>query len=167
MIALQITDLKTFTGRLLGADAFDHFLLEEADITTYNSFHIDGRIVKAFYTAEEIETQPEKNWEFSSWQDVRPVCFQLIKGRKTPVSFQFTLHLDEAHAHTLVQSDDCTVPAEALKAFVLNIKYDIGHVTCITATSLNTFLMDKSADAVWDNYMKSFLTSLQISFEEV
>lgn len=167
MIALQITELKTFMSRLLGAEAFDHFLLEEADITTYNAFHIDGRVVKAFYTKEEIEEQPEKNWEFSSWQDIRPVCFQLIKGKKTPVSFQFTMHLDEQHSMELIASDDCTVPAEVFKSFVLNIKYDGSHVTCITATSLNTFLMDKSADAVWDTYMKKFLTSLQIAFDEV
>lgn len=167
MIALQITELKIFMGRLLGAESFDHFLLEEADITTYNAFHIDGRIVKAFYTTEEIETQPDKNWEFSSWEDIRPVCFQLIKGKKTPVNFQFTMHLDKQHTSELLQSPDCTVPADALKSFVLNIKYDGSHVTCITATSLNTFLMDKSADAVWDKYIKTFLTSLQIAFDEV
>ena len=42
-------------GKLLGTECFDSFLLEEAVITTYNTFRIDGRINREFYSDEEWE----------------------------------------------------------------------------------------------------------------
>lgn len=165
MLAFQIKDTKIFMQLLLMKEYFDHFLVEEATITTFNTFHINGRIMKDFYTKEELEESPEKNEEFSSWKDIRPIAFQLIKGKKTPLGFQFTFHLHREAALKLLASEECTVPENALKAFVLNIKYDGSHVTCITATALNTFLMDKSADTVWDKAVNTFLTKLNIPFE--
>ena len=50
MIALQIKEVKSFMGKLLGTECFDSFLLEEAVITTYNTFHIDGRINREFFS---------------------------------------------------------------------------------------------------------------------
>ena len=55
MIALQIKEIKSFMGKLLGTECFDSFLLEEAVITTYNTFRIDGRINREFYSDEEWE----------------------------------------------------------------------------------------------------------------
>ena len=49
MIALHILDVKQFMSKLLLNDTFDHFLLSEAVITTYNTFHIDGRLQKDYY----------------------------------------------------------------------------------------------------------------------
>ena len=40
---------------LLLSEQFDSFLVEEAIITTYNTFHIDGHLVRDFYTNEELE----------------------------------------------------------------------------------------------------------------
>ena len=44
MIALQIKHVKDFMSQLLLQDAFDHFLLSEASVTTFASFSIDGRL---------------------------------------------------------------------------------------------------------------------------
>ena len=41
---------RFFMSRLLGSNAFDVFLLAEASITTYNTFFIDGRMNKEFFT---------------------------------------------------------------------------------------------------------------------
>ena len=41
MIALKITHIKQFMNRLLAGEDFDSFLLEEASISTYNTFTID------------------------------------------------------------------------------------------------------------------------------
>lgn len=165
MLAFQIKDTKIFMQQLLTKNYFDHFLVEEATITTFNTFHINGRIMKDFYTEEEREALPQIQEEFSCWQDIRPIAFQLIKGKKTPLGFQFVFHLPREAALALLAKEECTVPADALKAFVLNIKYDGTQVTCITATALNTFLMDKSADIVWDKALNQLLTQLEISFE--
>ena len=54
MIALKIEDLKTFTAQLFMGETFDHWLVREANIVTFNSFTIDGRIRQGYYSDEEI-----------------------------------------------------------------------------------------------------------------
>ncbi len=49
MIALKITNVKQFMAKLLGGEDFDSFLLEEATISTYNTFMIDGHQNRDFY----------------------------------------------------------------------------------------------------------------------
>ena len=68
MIALQIKEIKSFMGKLLGTECFDSFLLEEAVITTYNTFRIDGRINREFYSDEEWENKETHPDEFSAWK---------------------------------------------------------------------------------------------------
>ena len=48
MIALKIINVKNFMAKLLTQDVFQNFLLEEASITTYNTFVIDGHLMEAF-----------------------------------------------------------------------------------------------------------------------
>lgn len=42
MVSLQIEEIKEFTRQLFIGTTFDHFLLREAQIVTFNSFQIDG-----------------------------------------------------------------------------------------------------------------------------
>ena len=44
MIALKITDLRDFTNKLFIREVFDSFWLNQAEITTYNTFSIDGKL---------------------------------------------------------------------------------------------------------------------------
>ncbi len=93
MKAYKIKELKNFMSRLLGSNIFDGFLLAEASISTYNTFFIDGRINKDFFTGDLNNEDALPPYEFSLWQDMRSLCFDLIKGKRTPVSFKFVLHL--------------------------------------------------------------------------
>ena len=54
MIALQIADIKTFMKKLLLSESFDRFLLLEGSITTFNTFHIDGTLQKAYFTWKTV-----------------------------------------------------------------------------------------------------------------
>ena len=79
MIALKAEDVKSFTTKLFVREDFDAFLVKEVNITTYNSFSIDGHVKQGYYTEEERE---ENNIEeFSTWKTLRPFCFSLIKGK--------------------------------------------------------------------------------------
>ena len=91
MIALKIEDLKTFTAQLFMGETFDHWLVREVNIVTFNSFTIDGRIRQGYYSDEELEANRIE--ELSSWKSLRPFCYSLIKGKKLPESFQIKLHL--------------------------------------------------------------------------
>lgn len=164
MISLQIKSAKNIMNTLLMSDAFDCFLLEEASITTFGSFHIDGHIVKDFYTTEE---QDEIKSDFSPWRDFRQFCFQLIKGKKTPVSFRVILHAPDTLVEKIAAAPECEAAANMIRALALNIRYDNGRVLCITGSAYTTFVMDKSAEAVWDVYVRHMLSSLNIDFEEL
>lgn len=166
MNAFQIKDIKGFMAALLTSETFDSFLLEEATITTYNTFIIDGRLVKEFFQSKDEDISFLNEYEFSKWKDMRSLCFQLIKGKKTPVSFKFILHLSPSYAEKLLDTGDTNITTEQLKAFLLNIKYDSGHLSLVTAISFHTFLLDKSADILWDSAIKEFLTKHGIEFDE-
>ena len=92
MIALQITSMKNFMNHLLVADTFDPFLLEEATVSTALTVTIDGHINKDFYPAEERSADCIP-WELQSWSKIKGLCFDLIKGKHTPLYFKFVLHM--------------------------------------------------------------------------
>ncbi len=167
MTALKIMNIKQFMGKLLGGGDFDSFLLEEASISTYNTFSIDGRQNKDFYTQEEWADKNIRPYEFTAWKSIRKICFDLIKGSRTPTSFRFVLHLMPEYAANVLQSGDTSTTPDLVKAFVLNIKYDGTALTLVTGTSFNTFVMDKTPDALWDSAVKKFLTKHDIAYEEL
>lgn len=166
MKAYQIKDVKNFMGKLLGTNAFDAFLLAEASITTYNTFVIDGHIEKGFFTGDINDNNILPPYEFSQWVDMRKICFDIIKGRRTPVNFKLVLHLKPEQVDEILQNGNANVTLSDIKAFVLNIKYDGSMLTCITATAFYTFLPDKTPDKLWDDFLSHFLSKSEIAFEE-
>lgn len=168
MTALELKVTKNIMNSLLVSDQFDSFLVEEAMITTFNTFHIDGHLVKDFYTSEELEelAREKKSVLFSYWSDIRPICFQLIKGKKTPVSFKVVLHAAPELIEKIAATPECQVAANLIRSLALNIRYDNGKVTCITGTAFTTFIMDKSVDNLWDAYIRRLLSGFGLDFEE-
>lgn len=165
MIALQIQDIKNFMSKLLLSQTFDNFQLVEGSITTFNTFHIEGRIQKSFFTAEEIEEQFLENREFSLWKEVKPFCLELIKGKKTPLSFKFTFQLSSENTVKLLSSSGITsIRPENVSGLLLNIRFDNSALCVITATNLNLFTLDKSLEHAWDDMVKRFLKQQEISF---
>lgn len=167
MIALKIMNIKQFMGKLLASESFDLFLLEEASISTYNTFLIDGHQNRDFYTSEEWDDKEIRPFDFTTWKQIRPICYSLIKGTKTPSAFKFILHLIPDYLASVLKEQDTTVTPQQIKALVLTVKYDGTTLTLITGTAFHTFIMDKSADVLWDNAVKSFLDKRDISYEEL
>ena len=165
MIALQIQDIKNFMSKLLLSQTFDHFLLVEGTITTYNTFRIDGRIHKSFFTDEEMEERGLNTREFSLWKEVKPFCLELIKGKKTPLGFKFTFQLSKENTAKLLASSGITsIQPENVSGLLLNVRYENGALNVITATNLNLFTLEKSLEHVWDDMVKRFLKQQEISF---
>ena len=167
MLAIQIRDVKTFMSKLLSSDAFDSFLLEGAQIQTFNTFTIDGHQNREFYTKEELGDMENSLYEYSLWKDVKGICFQLVKGKKVPTFMKIILHKNPEDVYTLLEESDALEFADILKAFVVTIKYDINGLRLTTGTSFSTFVMDKSADVLWDKAFREFLASQGIEFEEI
>lgn len=165
MKAYQITDLKSFMSLLLTTSLFDEYLLEEATITTYNVFRIDGRIRAEFYTKEEQEDKSLCPYEFTAWKDMRSHCFALIKGKRTPLQFQFVFLLNPAHMERLLSSSESTAALSSIRALTLTVRYENGSMTLITGISTSSFMMDREPEQLWDRTVSSFLSEHAVSFE--
>ena len=167
MLAIRIKDIKTFMAKLLNSDTFDFFLLEEAQIQTYNTFLIDGHQNTAFYSKEELEDAEIFPYEYSQWKMMKPICFQLIKGKKVPTFMKITFLLTPKASHVLLEKEDILKFNNILKAFVLTIKYDSNGLLLTTGTSFHTFLMDKTMDILWDNTVRKFLYTKGMDYDEI
>ena len=150
---------KNCMQHLLLKTTFDSFSLIEGEITTYNTFHIDGYLHKKFF-----EEAPQK--EYSSWGDLREFCFQIIRGKRTPLNFRFILSLPrEDFEDFLNQQEIFAFRSSDLQGLYLNFKYDGTSLKCVTGISLSLFTMDKTHEKVWDNYAKEFFLKQEIDFD--
>ncbi len=165
MLALKIISNKIFMNQLLVADTFDNFLLAEATISAANTYQIDGHINKEFFTEEDITNTPSIAYDFSEWKDMKPLCFHLIKGKRTPLFFKFVLHLKPEAVSKLMAAGNSDVSAEQVKALVLTIKYDGTQTILTTASAYHTFLMSKEPDNIWDKALQQFLVRKGIDYE--
>lgn len=166
MTAFQITSMKNFMNRLLTSDAFDCFLLEEALISTASTFHIDGRVNQDFFKGTETDSDAPA-YEFRPWNELKGLCFNLIKGRRTPLFFRFVLHLMPEKAKALLEKENCSVDCSQIKALVLTIRYDGSGAVLTTGTSFHSFLLSKEPDAIWDKALARYLSGKGIDFEEL
>lgn len=165
MTAFQITSMKNFMGRLLASDAFDCFLLEEAVISTANTYTIDGHINQDFFDGEEETARPV--YEFRPWGEIKGLCFDLIKGRHTPLFFRFVLHLMPEKAAALLEKEGCGIDSDQIKALVLTVRYDGSKAVLTTGTSFHSFVLSKEPDAIWDRALAKYLAGKGIEFEEL
>ena len=167
MLAIKIKDVKQFMAKFLSADTFDSFLMEEAQIHTFNTFTIDGHQNREFYTKEELEDPEIFPYEYSCWKEMKGICFQLIKGKKVPTFMKIILHQKPENSYTLLEQAAALEFAKILKAFVVTLKYDSNGLLLTTGTSFSTFLMDRTPDLIWDQAFRKFLVDKGIEFEEV
>lgn len=158
MIAEEIKNTKMFMNILLASDKFDLFLVNSIQITTYNTFDIDGHIRKDFYTDEEFDAL--ENQELSSYRVLRPICYDLIKGQKTPVRFKIIFAMNDETIKSLIDSADTTLTTNDVNELFFNVKYEGGVVSCVTGVSLKVFTMDKSLERKFDNYISDFISKL-------
>lgn len=165
MIALQIADIKTFMKKLLLSETFDRFLLLEGSITTFNTFHIDGALQKSYYTQEEQDRIGERSLSF--WAEVRPFCLELIKGKKTPLSFRFTFQLSPSNVEKLLSQTGISIPADQVRGLLMNLRYNGQQLSCTTGTSLAVFTLDKKLDHAWDDMVQKYFRQQGIPFEIV
>ena len=165
MLALQITSMKTFMNQLLVSDTFDSFLLQEAIISSANTYTIDGHINIDFYPIEERGTDCIP-YEFQSWSELKGLCFNLIKGKNTPLFFKFVLQLKPEKAAALLAKENSSVDASQVRALVLNIRFDGAKAILTTGTSYHTFVMSREPDLIWDKALIKYLSGKGIPFEE-
>lgn len=158
MISENITNIKKFMAALLINNTFDKFLVTDVTITTYNTFHIDGHINTNYYSNEEYT---EKGSPFlSSWETLRPFCYEIIKGNKTPLYFKIILCFSPLAIDSFIKKNNIDIDSENIKDLFLNLKFENGILTYTTGTSLSIFTLDKSLEKAFDVYISNFISTL-------
>ncbi len=165
MTALSILNIKEFMNILLRTDTFDSFLLSECSITTYMTFLLDGHCHADFFSPEDEAYKKAAQEEYIPFSLVRPACFDLIKGKRTPSSFKFVFQLSRENLMRTLASASHSITAEDISALYLNLIFQNQQLTCTTGVSRHTFSMDKSLEHVWDELVKRFLKKHKIPFE--
>lgn len=166
MNRIEIAQSGRLMAALLGGASFDAFSFIEADLMLSNHIHLDGEILWDFYkqddTAEILNELPSDGTparKYSHWEEVRPMLFSLIKGKKLPLRCKFVLHAPKEVMNSLLSSEQNSVPTDAVNSLVMTILYSEGKASVTTATNLNTFLPDKSLENLWDGYVEKLLSS--------
>lgn len=167
MTALQLVDIKDFMNKLLGSDLFDHFLLPEATITTFSTYHIDGHLNSDFFSPEDEQYDLIQQTAISPFSLLRPICFQLIKGNRTPLSFKFVFQLSPENQRRTIEKSGCSFQPEDITGMFLNLRFQNQQLTCTTGISYRTFSMDKSLEQEWDRLIQVFLKNHKIPFEVI
>lgn len=167
MIALQILDVKEFTKHLFIGSVFHPFLLNEGTVTTSHTVTIDGTLRKNFYTEEEQAELKLGDRDFSTWEEVKALCFSIIKGKHTPLYFKFVFQLSRNDIEKFLVSAGVPMTADDVFGLFLNITFDGGQLVCTTGTSIRTFTLDKTLDNSWDLWVMSFLKSHGIATEKI
>ena len=164
MVALKIEKQKTFTSGLFIGELFDRFLMREANIVTFNSFTIDGRVRHGYYSDEELEENQIE--EFSAWKAIKPFCFSLIKGKRLPESFRIVFMLSPDAKEKFVESRIPGMGPDSVGGLYLNVLYENNEMTVVTGTSMNIFTLDKTLEREWDESVKQFLKKHGIAHVE-
>ena len=149
MLALKINDVKSFMNQLLIGDTFHIFSLAEASITTFNQFHIDGKLHMDFFDTDTAQQLSENGDIYSSWKDVKSYCYSIIRGKLPPLQFKFVMRLS---------------PADEISDLFLNIQYKNHELFCTTGTFSRLFTLDKTFETTWDNAVMNFFRGHQIDF---
>lgn len=164
MIICKIKDKKDFIGKLLASECFDSFLLKEANIHGFIPFWLDGHINKAFFNAEEADAASFLAYEYVQWKDVRPVCFDLIKGRRTPTRFSFILYLKPEAVEAMFEQAGLSVENSLVQNLILNIRFEQGEMSITTGIDYSGFTLDKQAEPLWDRTARRFLDKKGIGY---
>lgn len=167
MIALTMADTKNATAHLFLKDTFDRFCLIEGEITTFNTFHIDGHIHRDYFDTPDSQDsgRPDASPEYSCWGALRSHCFNLIRGKRTPLGFRFVFSLSPENIARVAEQSGTGIRPENVQGLYLNFHFDGTSLTCVTGTSFRTFTMDKFLEHLWDEMAQKFFRQHQIPFE--
>lgn len=166
MIAAQIADIGNFMTKLLRSEIFDSFQFMEGTLQTRITYTFDGHILTDSYSMDELEAEGLSGYTYLPFSMQRPVLFDLIKGRRAPGYFKFTLFMKPSDFYT---QTDIPAPSasDPVGGFLLNLRFQRGELTATTGISYRTFSTDKSMEFEWDDYIRLFLKNFAIPFTEI
>ncbi len=159
MLSLRLKSLKDATRQLFLDTAFDIFSLMEASFICGASFSVDGHRNPDFF--EEPDSSADA---FISWESLRPVCFQMIKGKRVPLSFCLVFTLSAAKAAEIFDEPVLSDNAD-IDRYLLILHYKNQQLTASTGTSFLRFSLDKSSEKLWDQKILNWMDDHRCAYE--
>lgn len=140
----QIEEVKPFMAQLLLQETFDKFCVSVAEIRTIVPITIKGTMSHDWLSPEDVEKY--KELEYIPWKLLRPVVFELIKGKQTPdfLKIQFVYYSENG---------DCGG---------LRVQFEAGTLTCLSTYTPAEFSLDRNAEMFWDENCQAFLKKHEI-----
>ncbi len=170
MLELTLTNKKDFMNKLLCTNCFDDFLLTEAVISVRTTHTIDGHLNRGYYEKDEWEDSSIRPFDLITWADIRPSCFELIKGRRTPAALKFILCCKPAVRDDIIngpQNDNVSDHASSsVDALVIRILFHDDLMSLTTGVSYTSFVPGHDIDHAFDEWIRRFLKENDIDFEE-
>lgn len=164
MLALKINTTKAFMHKLLIGDTFHIFSLAEASITTFNQFHIDGKLHMDFFDTDTEQQLSADKIIYSSWGDVKAYCYSIIRGKLPPLQFKFIMRLSPSQINILPANNIFSFSDSELSDLFLNIQFKNNELLCTTGIFSQVFTLDKTSETTWDNAVLDFFRYHQIDF---
>ncbi|MBO5353893.1 MAG: hypothetical protein J6J44_14395 [Lachnospiraceae bacterium] len=162
MISLKLLEMNRFMGKLLKGENFDGFLLKEGFLRTGMEYRFQGRVFPEYFDTEEQEKHKE---EYTYWGEVKPFVFELVKGKRTPLAFSFTLLLAKNQTTELLVRRSVNVGEDSPSLF-LQVRFEHGEGHIVTGTARNIFTLDKSLEEAWDTEVKHIFKAMELAVEE-
>ena len=119
-------------------------------------FDIGGKLNKAYF--DEVQDR-----SFCTWSELRHICFEIIKGKRTPTAFKLVLKFSEEFSKRWV-SENTAKDIEA--DMYLNIRYTDKKLELISSFSPKTFLLERDILNVFDTYVKDMFKKINITLVE-
>lgn len=158
MLSFQITAQKDFMNKLLCGNLFHEFNLKEASVRGAVTYYIDGHINQEYFDEEKKE-------EYISFNEIRNTVFQMIKGKRTPLSFRLILHLNQDCLSKIEAKEGICFNDFFIANLVLNIRFTEGNMQIVSAVDYSNFSIDKEFEKKWDYYVTKILTREEIFFK--
>ncbi len=152
MKSVKIESVKEFMSVLLSADTFDDFFVMDAEIRTFITTKINGSLHKDWMEENEGDGDEEKQKKngFVSWKQVRPIVYDLVKGKKTPSALVINF------IKWMGNGDKG----------VLRVQYINGELNLISAYQAAEFSLNKEAEAMWDERCAEWLTKEKVFIQD-
>lgn len=169
MKCYQIEDVRHFMAELLSGEKYDSFYLYEANINMALNYNISGKINSGFYSSDEISELNIK--EYITWGEIKPVIYDLIKGKRLPIGFRIILMFNRENITRLVEMNNLRIRPEDISSLVMNINYgkyagvlyekqeeegNTPGMLITTGTSLNIFTLDKTIENLWNETVEKY-----------
>ena len=147
-LELEKTEVKGFMGQLLRESVFDKFEVRSVEIATNIHIDFDGALA---------DTDEHKKTCFTTWENLRPLVYGIVKASPKPkcVKIIFSCNNDDA----------CSIHPNAAALF-LNLGYENDNVTFTTGVAQKEFIMDKTLDINWDEWVKNFFCKVGVNVAE-